>query len=130
VSPPEEARRLRRAAIKVVEWQHGRPRGDVESVLDQLASQVSEVYLHIDNDAFDPGVAPGIVDEPVPGGLSQAAMDNVIRAVTARFRLAAATIATYTPANDRDDRTLRADLRIIDLLGQYAATPASTPRHP
>jgi hypothetical protein len=37
------------------------------------------------------------------------------------LRIAAATIATYTPANDQQDRTLMADLRIIELLGEYAA---------
>jgi hypothetical protein len=30
-------------------------------------------------------------------------------------------IATYTPARDQQDRTLLADLRIIELLGEYAA---------
>jgi arginase family enzyme len=34
-----------------------------------LAERVDEVYLHIDLDGFDPEVAPGTVDDPVPGGL-------------------------------------------------------------
>jgi arginase family enzyme len=79
---------------------------------------VDEVYLHIDNDALDPAVAPGIVDEPVPGGLSLEQLEDVVDAVTARFRIRAATLATYTPERDEDERTLRAGLRVIELLGE------------
>jgi arginase len=121
LSPAAEARRLRNSAIHVIAWEQGRPQGDLAPVLDELAGQADEVYLHIDNDAFDPATAPGVVDEPVPGGLSLAQMEDLIRAVTARLPIAAATIATYTPANDHRDRTLTADLRIIELLGEYAA---------
>ncbi len=121
LSPPAEARRLQDSAIHAIPWQQGRPQGDVVLVLEQLAGQVDEVYLHIDNDAFDPHTAPGIVDEPVPGGLSLPQMEDILHAVTARLRIAAATIATYTPARDQQNRTLLADLRIIELLGEYAA---------
>jgi hypothetical protein len=48
-------------------------------------------------------------------------MEDLVHAVTARLPIAAATIATYTPARDQQDRTLLADLRIIELLGDYAA---------
>jgi arginase family enzyme len=61
------------------------------------------------------------VDEPVPGGLSLPQMEDIIRVVTTRLPIAAVTIATYTPACDQQDRTLLADLRIIELLGEYAA---------
>jgi arginase len=121
LSPAAEASRLRDSAIQVIAWDQGRPQGDITRALDRLASQADQVYLHIDNDAFDPQVAPGVVDEPVPGGLSLAQMEDLIRAVTARLPVAAATIATYTPANDHQDQTLTADLRIIDLLAQHAA---------
>jgi arginase len=121
LSPPAEARRLQNSAIHAIPWKRGRPQGDIVSELEQLAGQVDEVYLHIDNDAFDPNTAPGVVDEPVPGGLSLAQMEDIVHAVTARLPIAAATIATYAPARDQQDRTLLADLRIIELLGEYAA---------
>lgn len=121
LSPAAEARRLRASAIHVIAWQHGRPDGDVTRALDQLASHADAVYLHIDNDAFDPATAPGVVDEPVPGGLSLAQMEDLIHAVAARLPIAAVTVATYTPASDRQDRTLTADLRIIELIAEYAA---------
>lgn len=127
LSPAAEARRLHNSAIHVVPWEQGMPRGDITAALDQLASHADQVYLHIDNDAFDPATAPGVVDEPVPGGLSLGQMEALIQALAARLPIAAATIATYTPANDRHDQTLTADLRIIELLAQHAARSHAGP---
>jgi arginase family enzyme len=61
------------------------------------------------------------VDPPVPGGLSLADAERIIGATAERFRIRAATLATYTPEHDRDDKTLRVALGIIRLLGDYAS---------
>jgi arginase len=118
--PEAERDRLERSAIQVVEWQDGGPRGDVVATLDRLAGRVQEVYLHVDFDGFAPEVAPGVVDEPVPGGLSLEDAEGVIRATAERFRIRAATLATYTPELDRDERTLRLGLRLIEIIGECA----------
>jgi arginase len=116
LSPAAERERLQASAIQVVPWRDARADGDVVEALDALRDRVSSVYLHVDLDAFDPSVAPGIVDEPVPGGLSDADGELIVRAVLERFGVPAATIATYAPARDPDDRTLRLALRLIELL--------------
>ena len=85
--------------------------------LERLARRVQEIYLHIDFDGFAPEVAPGFVDEPVPGGLSFEDAEGIMRAAAERFRIRAATPATYTPELDKEERTLRFGLRIIELLG-------------
>jgi len=85
--------------------------------LERLARRVQEIYLHIDFDGFAPEVAPGIVDEPVPGGLSFEDAEGIMRAAAERFRIRAATLATYTPELDKEERTLRVGLLIIELLG-------------
>jgi len=121
VWPAGERDRLDRSSIEVVEWRDGMPQRDVVAVLDQLAARVREVYLHIDFDGFAPDVAPGIVDEPVAGGLSGDDAETIIRATMERFRLKAATLATFTPDLDRDDKTLRLGLRILELLGECAS---------
>jgi arginase len=118
LSPDAERERLERSRIHVVPWRDGLPHADVEAALDAVSGLVDQVYLHVDNDALDPAVAPGIVDEPVPGGLSLEQLEEVVRAVTVRFRIRAATLATYTPERDEDERTLRAGLRVIELLGE------------
>jgi hypothetical protein len=42
----------------VVEWRDGKPQGEVLAPHEQLRRRVSDVYLHVDFDAF----APEIVD--------------------------------------------------------------------
>lgn len=121
VSPEAERERLSASAIEVVGWCDGNPERDPLAALDELAHRVRDVYLHVDFDAFSPEVAPGIVDEPVPGGLSQEDAERIIRATAERFRLRAATLATYTPELDRDEKTLRVALHIIGLLADYAS---------
>jgi arginase len=125
--PEAERKRLEASEIHVVPWRDGRPQGDVTAALDQLAQRVGDVYLHIDFDGFAPEVAPGIVDEPVPGGLSREDAEGVIRAAGERFRIRAVTLATYTPANDEDDTTLKLALRMIELIGDSAARPSHRP---
>jgi arginase len=115
---PAERERLEASDIGVVGWRRGQPQADVEAALDELAGRVEEVYLHIDLDALDPQVAKGIVDPPVPGGMSLAQMEQAIRATAARFRIAAAALTTYNPDLDNDGRTLRAGVRIIELVAE------------
>jgi arginase len=120
LSPDGERERLEASSIRVVSWRNGRAAGDTVAPLDDLAARVDEIYLHLDLDAFAPDVAPGIADEPVPGGLSFEDAARIIRAAGQRFRVRAATLATYVPAKDEGDRTLRLALRLIDLIAESA----------
>jgi arginase len=115
---PEEHERLRRSDIQVVQWRNGKPQSDVRSSLDTLAKQAQDIYIHIDMDAFDPQLAPGVADRPVPGGLSLQDFEEIIREVTARFHVRAATLATYNPERDREETTLRTGLHVIELLAE------------
>jgi len=121
LSPEAERERLERSAIAVVGWRDGRPQADIQTALDQLAQRVADVYLHVDFDGFAPDVAPGVVDEPVPGGLSLEDAEGIIRGTADRFRISAATLATYTPDLDVHDKTLKVGLRLLDLLAEYAS---------
>jgi arginase family enzyme len=121
VWPEAERERLDRSAIRVVEWVDGKPRGEVSRALDALKERVDEVYLHLDFDGLDPRVAPGIVDDPVPGGLSLEDAEAAIRSSAERFRIRAATFATFTPERDVHGKTLGAALRLLGLLGEYAS---------
>jgi arginase len=127
LSPEAEHERLERSPITVVPWRDGEPEGEVDAALDQLARRVGDIYLHIDFDGFAPEVAPGIVDEPVPGGLSLDQAEAIIRGASDRFRLRATTLATFTPAHDEDDKTLRLGLRLIELIGECAARSSASP---
>jgi arginase len=120
LSPEAERERLERSGIKVVGWDDGRPVSDVGRALDLLRKRVAEVYLHLDLDGLDPEVAPGVVDAPVPGGLSRADADAAIRAVAARFEIRAVALTTYNPERDVDDETLRTALHLLELLAECA----------
>jgi arginase len=123
LSPPAERERLQNSAIRVVHWRDGQPDRDILTTLGELARRVREVYLHIDFDAFAPELAPGIADEPTPGGLTLEQAETIIRATGERFRIQAATLATYTPDRDREERTLHLALSLIELLADYASAP-------
>ena len=120
LSPDAERRRLERSAIAVVPWRDGRAQRDLVVPLERLRGRTDELYVHVDFDAFAPDVAPGTVDEPVPGGLTLGDAETILREARERFRLRAATLATYTPELDQDDRTLRVGLRLIELFGEWA----------
>jgi arginase len=113
---PAEREHLEASAINVVPWSDKRPQADLQHALDGLAARVDEIYLHIDVDVLDPTIAPGVVDRPVPGGLSLEQAEDAIRAVTSRFALRAVDLAVFNPDLDEGDRTLRAGLRIIEVL--------------
>jgi arginase len=118
---PLERELLAASAIQVVHWQNGRPQGSLTACLDALAQRVKDVYVHIDMDALDPGVAPGVVDQPVVGGISLEQLEDAIDAISARFRITAAALATYNPERDQGERTLQSALRIIEIIGRVSA---------
>jgi arginase len=99
--PEGERERIRRSAINVVAWRDGKPEAGISAALEQLARRVHEIYLHVDFDGFAPEVAPGIVDEPVPGGLSLADAEAIVSGAGDHFRIRAATLATFTPDRRR-----------------------------
>jgi arginase family enzyme len=89
-----------------VAWRAGTPEPDPAWALDALGGGIAGVYVHLDLDALDPDVGQGVVDPPVPGGLSPRQLHGLIDAVRDRWTIFAATIATYTPSKD-DGSTLR-----------------------
>src|SRR6266567_458721 len=60
---PAEQQRFQQSQIRMVKWRDGNPQGNVQTILDDLSKRVHEFYLHIDLDALDPEIAPGIVDD-------------------------------------------------------------------
>jgi arginase len=124
--PDAERERLERSAIRVVGWHDGKPQSDVLGALEELARRVEDVYLHVDFDGFAPEVAPGVVDETAPGGLSLEDAVMIIRATATRFRIRAATLATYTPKSDEDRKTQRLGLSLVDVLAEYAAIASAS----
>jgi arginase len=123
LSPDAERERLERSAITVVGWRDGEPGAEIEAALDGLAERVRDIYLHLDLDGFAPDIAPGVADEPVPGGLTLKQAQRIIFASASRFCIRAATLATFTPDGDEDEKTLRLGLRLIEMLAEATSSP-------
>lgn len=115
LSPAAEARRLRASQLDVVRWRHGRPQHSVADALDRLARRVDRVYVHLDLDALDPSIGRGIVDTPVPGGLTASQLIDVLVGVRRRLAIAATTIATYVPVKD-DGKTVASAITAAHVL--------------
>jgi arginase len=122
LSPDAERERLERAGMLRVAWVDGQPEGDIEGTVATLAGRVEQVYLHIDLDALDPSIAPGIVDAPVPRGLSLEQLDEVLDAVTGRLALGAVALTTYTPSRDVAGATHAAALHVLGRIADHCAT--------
>jgi arginase len=123
---PAERDRTESSGIQIVRWHDGKPAGNLESALQRLATRVSEVYLHIDMDALDAAVAPGVVNAPVPGGLSLSDLRDAVRATFATFRVRAASLVAFDPDHDESDKTLHAGLQVIESVGRCVAGMKST----
>ena len=80
------------------------------------ATGAGSVYVHIDLDVLDPGELLGLSD-PVPFGVTPAALVAAVRALKGRFGLAGASIAGFSPASpDEASDDLPTILRIIGAL--------------
>ena len=73
----------------------------LEAALDELASRVDAVYVHIDLDVLDPSVARANVLS-VEGGLDVAQLEQALAAIQSRFEVAAAALTAYDPSEDRE----------------------------
>jgi arginase len=122
LSPAAERERVERSRMLRVAWVDGQPDGDIEAAVETLAGRVAQVYLHIDLDALDPSIAPGIVDTPVPNGLSLEQLDEILDEVTGRLALVAVALTTYTPSRDVAGATHATALHILERIADHCVT--------
>jgi arginase len=89
-------------------------------VLDDLASRVTDVYLHVDLDVLDP--AEGRANSyAAPGGLR---IDEVVRMIAEIGRslaIRAAALTAFDPACDGDGRVRAAAIRIARAIADAAS---------
>jgi arginase len=88
----------------------------LEPALDELATRVDAVYVHIDLDVIDPSVARANVLS-VDGGPDTEQLEQALAAVSSRFEIVAAALTAYDPSQDHESRIPRIAAR---LSGQLA----------
>ncbi|MEO7911195.1 MAG: arginase family protein [Roseiflexaceae bacterium] len=79
----------------------------------QGISSLPQLYVHVDIDVLDPVEAPG-VDYPAAGGLSLAALSDIVKRTVGLGNIAALAITAVNPEKDIDERTVNAALTVID----------------
>ncbi|HKB20246.1 MAG TPA: arginase family protein [Gaiellaceae bacterium] len=89
-----------------------------EDALDELATRVGAVYVHIDLDVIDPSVARANV-LAVDGGLDTEQLEQALAAVSSRFDIAAAALTAYDPGQDHENRVPEIAVRLAAQLAPH-----------
>ena len=87
-----------------------------DALVAALAGRADAVHLHLDLDVHDPAIAPAN-SYAVPGGLTAAEVRRVVTAVARRLPVASATVASWDPALDVEDRLRDVALDLLEQLG-------------
>lgn len=119
---PEQSLRLENSAVRVfgAEGINSTNEKALLETLEELRSQVEEIYIHLDIDSLDPEHAPG-VDFPAGAGLSPEDVEVMLRKIGERFDVKAASMTAFNPERDEDDRTLHAGTRLMAVLAEVGA---------
>ena len=88
--------------------------GDIDGAIALLGS-TAQLYMHLDIDVLNNDDAPG-VDYPAPGGLSCAALDELIRPIARLPNLAAVALTAVNPERDVAGRTVQAALAALETV--------------
>jgi arginase len=107
---PLEAEVLADSGVEVV------PPSDVRSSLARALTRVGEhverIYVHIDLDVLDAGVASAN-SYAVTGGLTVEDVEFAVSAIAQQFNIAAVTLSAYEPDADVDGRAAAAAIRLV-----------------
>jgi arginase len=83
--------------------------------LDDIASRVDQVYVHMDLDVLDPSELKANAFS-VPGGMTVEEVAEVVRTTGRQLRIAAAGVTAYDPDQDPEGRGVRAAGRLLEAL--------------
>ncbi len=116
----EEAAQCPEAIGRLITDRHVRADldGAIAAILERLTDRV---YVTIDMDAFEPGLAPG-VGTPEPGGLTWFELTDILRAITRGKTICAADIVETAPLPGQ----LLTEFTAARLAGKLIAYSAST----
>ncbi|NLF32216.1 MAG: agmatinase, partial [Planctomycetes bacterium] len=99
-------------------------RADLHAVIAAVLERLSDrVYVTIDMDAFEPGLAPG-VGTPEPGGLTWFELTDILKAVADHKTIVAADVVETAPLSGQ----ILTEFTAARLAGKVIAYTAGTSR--
>jgi arginase len=105
-----EGRLLADSNVDVIE--PSRIRSDLSHSLNSMRQHVESVYVHLDLDVLDAGVAAAN-SFAVSGGLTIDDVEYALAEIARDFRIAAVTLSAYDPAADTNGAAGRAAIRLL-----------------
>jgi arginase len=97
-------------------------RSALRDTLTAMSEHVDRVYLHLDLDVLDSGVA--LANKfAVSGGLTLDDMEYALSQIAQVFRIAGVSLTAYDPAADRDGSACKAAVRLISTAASLASQP-------
>ena len=119
INPPEQER-LDVSDVQVLLPDDATHR--IGEAIEGLRGRVGDLYLHVDLDVLDP--SEGRANEyAAEGGLSAAALEEVVQTVTERGAVRAAALTAYDPSADADRRIPAIAVRLATRIADGAHAP-------
>jgi agmatinase len=127
--PPETLEWMRRNQMRthfMTEIEERGAEAVVADAIDEALDGPEAIYLSIDIDVIDPGMAPG-TGTPEPGGLLTRELLRAVRQVVGRVNLAGMDVVEVAPAYDVSEITAAAANRcVMEALSALAAKRRET----
>jgi arginase len=108
---------LEESSVSVVEPKH--LRSSLPRALKSIRDHVKNIYVHLDLDVLDSGVAPAN-SYALAGGLTLEDLDHALGQIASKFTIAGITLSAYDPAVDTDESAARAAIRMISTAARVA----------
>ena len=96
-------------------------RSSLRQTLRSISEHVDRVYVHLDLDVLDSGVAAAN-KFAVPGGLTIEDIEFALSQIAGTFRIAGVSLTAYDPSADGDGAAANSAIRLISTAASLAAT--------
>jgi arginase len=108
---------LEESSVDVIEPKH--LRSALPRTLKSMRGHVESIYVHLDLDVLDSGVAPAN-SFALSGGLSLEDLDHALSEIAAKFRIVGITLSAYDPAVDTNGHAAQAAIRLLSTAARVA----------
>lgn len=112
-----ESALLDESSVEVVEPRH--LRSALPAALKSIREHVDTMYVHLDLDVLDSGVARAN-SYALSGGLTLEDTEYALSEIARVFRIGAVTLSAYDPAGDTSDHAAKAAIRLISAAARAA----------